>query len=461
MRWKDRGCAALSVAMGLFVPTAAHAATASQAYTTPGEHVFVVPPAVFSVSVMLVGGNGGAGAGTTGGAAATETGTIAVTPGESLYAEVGGNGGNGDHVDGGVAGYNGGGSRRRTHSSTPRPAVEAAARRTCGESPPARRPIPIAPGLPARSDHGSSWRAAEAEVAERLSSATLPPEVSAARQMPQAAAAPTTSTIDVHGGGGARGQTTGGGAAGSDPGGSVSGVTPGTLGAGGNGGTDGGGGGGGGGGGVFGGGGGGGGSAQVASPSPPVVYGAGGGGGGGGASTLPPGPAGVTGLSLLPTETGAEPQITLTWTLPAPTATTTAASAVTFSSAILHGTVNPNATPLSGCQFAISPDAAGWFDDLLRAADRVGNGPRTRVRPTARALAVDDLHRPADRVRRTGPVDRRSSHVPYPPPASADLGAWRQGGPAPRSPPGLHHAEGLRGGDADRHLRAEATASGG
>jgi hypothetical protein len=119
MRWKDRGCAALCVAMGLFVPTAAHAATATQSYAAPGEHVFVVPPAVFSVSVMLVGGNGGAGAGTTGGAAATETGTIAVTPGESLYAEVGGNGGNGDHVDGGFAGYNGGGSGGGTFFNAP------------------------------------------------------------------------------------------------------------------------------------------------------------------------------------------------------------------------------------------------------------------------------------------------------------------------------------------------------
>ncbi len=76
--------------MGLCVPAAARATTASQAFTTPGEHVFVVPPAVTSVNVTLVGGNGGAGAnGTIGGAGATEVATLAVRPGERLYAEVG------------------------------------------------------------------------------------------------------------------------------------------------------------------------------------------------------------------------------------------------------------------------------------------------------------------------------------------------------------------------------------
>jgi len=82
MRWKDRGCAALCVAMGLFVPSAAQAATASQSFTTAGEHVLLVPPAVTSVSLMLVGGNGGAGAhGTIGGAGATEVATLGFTPG--------------------------------------------------------------------------------------------------------------------------------------------------------------------------------------------------------------------------------------------------------------------------------------------------------------------------------------------------------------------------------------------
>ena len=73
MRRMHRGCAALTIALGFAVPTAAHATTASQAFTTPAEHVFVVPPAVLSVNVFLVGGNGGNGSGTTGGAGATET----------------------------------------------------------------------------------------------------------------------------------------------------------------------------------------------------------------------------------------------------------------------------------------------------------------------------------------------------------------------------------------------------
>ncbi len=113
MRLKDRGCAALVVAMGLCVPGAAQAATASQLFATPGEHAFVVPPAVTSVSMMLVGGSGGAGAhGTIGGAGATEVATLAVTPGETLYAEVGGDGAAGDPNDpaGGDGGANGGGT---------------------------------------------------------------------------------------------------------------------------------------------------------------------------------------------------------------------------------------------------------------------------------------------------------------------------------------------------------------
>ena len=78
--------------------------------------LFVVPPVVTSVNVMLVGGNGGAGAhgtnggaGATGGARATEVATIAATPGEKLYTEVGGDGGAGDMTGLGNGGYNGGG----------------------------------------------------------------------------------------------------------------------------------------------------------------------------------------------------------------------------------------------------------------------------------------------------------------------------------------------------------------
>ena len=134
---------------------------------------------------------------------------------------------------------------------------------------------------------------------------------------------------------------------------------------------------------MYGGGGGDAGAAEL--PDFSHFYGAGGGGAGGGASTLPPGPAGVSGLSLLPTETGAEPQITLTWTLPAPTATTAAASAVTFSGATLNGTVNPNATPLSGCQFTISPTPPGGA--AISCAQQIGSGT-TPVPVSARLLGL-------------------------------------------------------------------------
>ncbi len=162
----------------------------------------------------------------------------------------------------------------------------------------------------------------------------------------------------------------------------ASGVSPGTLGAGGSGRLNGGGG---------GGGGGGGSTAEAAArrrrsdPDGNNVYGAGGGGGGGGASSLPPGPAGVSGLSLLPTDTGAEPQITLTWTLPAPTAVTQAPSGITYAGATLHGTVNPNATPLSGCQFTISPKPPGG--STLSCAQQIGSGT-TPVTVSAQLLGL-------------------------------------------------------------------------
>ena len=373
MRWKDRGCAALSVAMGLFVPSAAQAATVSQAYTTPGEHVFVVPPAVFSVNIRLVGGNGGAGAhGTTGGAGATEVATLFVNPGQKLYAEVGGDGGAGDQTGLDSGGYNGGGaggeqfvilvtspsggggggaSDVRTVPACP---IDTPACSSLAESLASRLVVAGGGGGGGGGFSGTdsaSGGPGGASDAAGTGGQTDPPH------------------FNAPGGGGGRGKTTSGGAAGGNPAGG-SGVTAGALGAGGAGGLSGGGGGGGGGGGLYGGGGGDAGAAQL--PDFSHFYGAGGGGGGGGASTLPPGPPIVSGLSLLPTDTGAEPQITFTWTLPPPTATTSAASAVTFSSATLHGTVNPNATPLSGCQFTISPKPPGG--STISCTQQIGSG---------------------------------------------------------------------------------------
>src|ERR1700751_5923587 len=65
-----------------------------------GEGVFTVPAGVTAVSYILVGGHGGAGsalfggAGAPGGAGDEVIGSLAVAPGETLFADVGGNGGN-------------------------------------------------------------------------------------------------------------------------------------------------------------------------------------------------------------------------------------------------------------------------------------------------------------------------------------------------------------------------------
>jgi hypothetical protein len=80
----------------------------------------------------------------------------------------------------------------------------------------------------------------------------------------------------------------------------------------------------------------------------------------------------VSGLSLIPTDTGAQPEITFTWTVPPPSATTTAATALTSSSATLHGTVNPNASPLTDCHFVISPAPPGG--STISCAQQLGAG---------------------------------------------------------------------------------------
>lgn len=76
---------------------------------TGSEQTFTVPANVTSVEVMAIGGHGGSAA-ASGGAAAEARGTLAVTPGETLYVEVGGSGQNGNPNGGGLAGggFNGG-----------------------------------------------------------------------------------------------------------------------------------------------------------------------------------------------------------------------------------------------------------------------------------------------------------------------------------------------------------------
>ena len=92
-------------------PASATAAeTATQPFTTAGEHAFTVPAGVTSVQVLAVGGHGGTGnGGAAGGLGATATATLAVTPGETLYAEVAGDGEPVTETAFGFGGYGGGG----------------------------------------------------------------------------------------------------------------------------------------------------------------------------------------------------------------------------------------------------------------------------------------------------------------------------------------------------------------
>jgi hypothetical protein len=83
-------------------------------FTGAGEHAFTVPAGVSRLQVELTGAPGGRAPRATGGLGATVTGTLLVTPGETLYAEVGGAGASGTKQATDFAvrpgGYNGGGS---------------------------------------------------------------------------------------------------------------------------------------------------------------------------------------------------------------------------------------------------------------------------------------------------------------------------------------------------------------
>src|SRR5262249_53381378 len=104
--------AGASCAGAALVPAVAAAETASQTFTSAGEHPFVVPAGVTRLQVALVGGNGGAGKGGafggSGGIPATVTAELAVSPGEITYAEVAGNGQTASGATN-AGGYGGGG----------------------------------------------------------------------------------------------------------------------------------------------------------------------------------------------------------------------------------------------------------------------------------------------------------------------------------------------------------------
>lgn len=269
MRWKDRGCVALSVAMELLAPAAAHATTASQSFTAAGEHVFTVPIGVTDIQAQLVGGRGGDGPdfGEWGGIGATLQGTLAVHPGQAIYVEVGGDGVGGNAAAnagfGDTNGGGGGGDRTFVFgapsggggggASDVRTVACPIAQPGCPSAPPSLQSRLLVAG--GGGGGGGGW-----SLNDRASGGTGGAADGDGRD------GEGDGRSDPGGGGAPRGTTTGGGAAGSG-----FGATAGT--------------------------------------------------------------SGTADVSLLPTGPGAEPQIILTWTLPAPTATTQAASAITLSGA--------------------------------------------------------------------------------------------------------------------------------
>ena len=99
------------------LPAHAQTSSGSQQFAATGSsQTFLVPAGVFSVYVELAGGQGGAdGSGGQGGQGGTTTGTLSVTPGESLTVLVGQQGSispGGSRVTGGQSGggYSGGAS---------------------------------------------------------------------------------------------------------------------------------------------------------------------------------------------------------------------------------------------------------------------------------------------------------------------------------------------------------------
>jgi hypothetical protein len=353
--------ACATVALGL-PSIAAAGETVAQGFTVAGEHEFVVPPAITAVEVALVGGYGGSGsAGTPGGIPATVKATIAVSPGETLYAEVAGNGESAEGLQdrGGYDGGGQGGIRSFLFASGPgggggggasdlRRCATAA---QCGGQSSLLSRLLVAGGGGGGGGNGLDPPSTAGGVG---GSADQPGDTGA-----------HDSATDYGGTGGLRGNPSSGGAPGTNSGACepVSGdgcPTSGELGNGGEGGESVSGGGGGGGGGIFGGGGGGAGNfTNIGTPSSPIFANGGGGGGGGGSSGVPAGAIGVSDFSLVATAEGATPSVTFSWAAPAPTVLTGETSQIGQATAILKGTVNPNAWQPTGCSFAISPAPGG------------------------------------------------------------------------------------------------------
>jgi hypothetical protein len=356
--------------LALGLPAVASAATpVSQSFTSTGEQQFVVPPGVSSLQVMLVGGNGAPGSGGfPGGTGATMTATLAVSAGETLYAEVGGDGDQSVANGRSMGGYGGGGNGgyRRFFGSFPGGGGGGGASdvRTCSASS-CTEAASLASRLVVAAGGGGGGGAGFSHIGTPSGGSGGAAEISGG-------AGAMDSKSDAGGGGGRHGAASAGGLAGEhsqdcEPMSQVGCAAAGTSGQGGVGGEGlgaeslGGGGGGGGGGGLFGGGGGGGGvgTLEEISQTDFILYSGGGGGGGGGASGIPASAVGVSSDALTPTTEGALPSVTFTWTPSAPAAVTGPPSAVTATTAILTGTVNPSAWQVLSCAFAISPAPAG------------------------------------------------------------------------------------------------------
>ncbi len=362
----------VALTLALALPTAgAQASIATHAFTTTGEHAFVVPSAVTGLRVTLVGGIGATGTSTgatpaPGGRGATVSGSIAVTPGETLYAEVAGNGQVSSPAAGG-GGYGGGGDGG--------PIVVLFAGAPGGGGGGGASDIRSCPTGGAGPSGCSSLNsrlivAAGGGGGGGAGLDALPVIVGGSGGAAELAGGNGAHSVkDLGGDGGQPGTSAAGGAAGGNS--SENPATAGQFAKGGSGGVSITGGGGGGGGGLFGGGGGGAGNATV-DWNAQKFSGGGGGGGGGGTSGVPAGAVGVSEYALQPTAAGAGPAVTISWTEPAPTVATAAPTTVTASTAALAGSVDPNGYQITDCHFVISP--APVTGATVPCAQQVGAG---------------------------------------------------------------------------------------
>jgi hypothetical protein len=340
---------------------------------TGGTQQFVVPAGVTSLKVALIGGHGGTGSPrdgseSRGGEGESVLAQLLVIPGEPLFVEVAGNGESGKSPGFGRGGYGGGGDAESHEGFEQSGGGGGGASdvRTVEEATASRLVVA-----------GGGGGGGGAGVNSTQPSTAFPGgsggEAGARGQDG------TAANVEAGGGEGGRpGGANSGGEAGGNS--SVQMAGKGSEGVGGNGGGSGLNIGGGGGGGIFGGGGGGGGgSYEVVGQN---FSSGGSGGGGGGASGVPAGSS----ASLLQEEaSAAEPSVTFTWIAPPPAVLTGSASALTTTTATVNGTVNPDNSLVTACQFTIAP--APPAGATIPCAQQVGAGGS----PVAVTAPLSDL----------------------------------------------------------------------